>query len=674
MAVIDVNEASMLLLETIANENRNTQRHILMKYFEDLSSSSPVPDFENGLEWINVKEPLSFNKHLKGKLVILDFFTYCCINCMHILPDLKFLEERFSIGDGLVVIGVHSPKFLYEKQSDNVQAAVERYEITHPVVNDANESMWTNLGICCWPTLFVVGPNAEQLLVLQGEGHRELLVLFIEEALNFFGKKGAISQHSIPEISLKTYVAKENVLHYPGKVTVVENSDEELIAVADTGNHRVLLLSHNGRILKTVGGQTSGFCDGSISEAKFHSPQGLAFSDPNTLYVADTENHAIRKVDLLAESVSTVVGTGVQGNDRIGGKVGIQQEISSPWDVCFINNNSILLIAMAGTHQIWALFLQDTVWWKQKHYKAGSCAAVAGSGKEENRNNLYPMNAGFAQPSGITFASLHNSVFIADSESSSVRCLCLTDGKVTSVVGGLPDPQNLFAFGDKDGKGMEAKLQHPLGVTWSSQRQKLYVADSYNQKIKVIDVQTKVCNTVHINSNIELREPGGLCSFRDKVYIADTNNHYIRVLNTETGTLETLSIQLHSASKSSVSVLKEEKIKLHTSGGIINLETGIILPAGSYITEGAPSTWSIELPENGWKSEKLTKTFELSSQWKVTAPADIAGVCKHVIIQCKVYFCSGSLCKMESFALKIIVEYSETGQSAVQASLHCDIK
>nr|CAI5868480.1 unnamed protein product [Callosobruchus analis] len=418
---------------------------------------APIEDFHRGLEWFNVTEPLSFRKHLKGKVVVLDFFTYCCINCMHIIPDLREIENTFSIEDGLTVVGVHSAKFENEKDSSNILAAVQRYNIGHPVVNDHNSTMWRNCDVQCWPTMVVLGPNANPIVMLTGEGHKEDLILIVKNALEFYKAQGMISNHKLPiKTAYHLLPDLKGPLLFPGKITnVVDENNHEILAVSDTGNNRILILKPDGTLLKQIGGKKLGFKDGSLTEAEFNNPQGLAFQNKDVLFVADTENHAIRKIDLKENTVETVAGTGVQGHDYEGGKLWTKQEISSPWDVCIYRTpdmdmtfhpdgnpplKDVLIIAMAGIHQIWALFLQDTVWWKCKLLPAGTCIRIAGSGREENRNNNYPHSAAFAQPSGLALSLKNREVYIADSESSSVRRLSLVDGKVTPVVGGDKNP------------------------------------------------------------------------------------------------------------------------------------------------------------------------------------------------------------------------------------------
>lgn len=424
---------------------------------------------KKGLDWFNVTEPLVLKRDLKGKIVVLDFFTYCCINCMHILPDLKKLEERYTIEDGLVVIGVHSAKFDNEKDSANILSAIQRYNISHPVVNDSVSSLWMNLNIKCWPTLVVLGPRGNPIFVLMGEGHGQRLDKYIRSALKFYETKSAIKNHPIA-LNPASELLKASLLKFPGKIATrhlrnAQCDDEsssrkligsELYAVSDSGNNRILVFQANGQIVEIIGGKEPGFADGNFKEARFNSPQGVSFYGNDIIYVADTENHAIREINLTTKTVDTIAGHGKQGVDQAGGLIGTSQEISSPWDVVTyrtrdmdmsfhadgeaIPERDIILIAMAGTHQIWAIFKDETIWWKFKKFSEGSVAAIAGNGHEENRNNSYPQNAAFAQPSGLALAPKTKELFIADSESSSIRKLCLADGKVLAVAGGDRNP------------------------------------------------------------------------------------------------------------------------------------------------------------------------------------------------------------------------------------------
>ncbi len=198
-----------------------------------------------GCEWFNVQEPLSARKHLQGKVVVMDFFTYCCINCMHILPDLHALQHRHSQCHELVVLGVHSAKFDNEKVSANILSAVLRYDITHPVVNDCEASLWFKMQIQCWPTLVVVNPHNHIMLVLMGEAHMKTLNQFVDQTLQYYKAKGELKSHSIGVVPSKETLPTSPLL-FPGKVSVDECG--ERLAVSDTAHHRLVITDTTGLV------------------------------------------------------------------------------------------------------------------------------------------------------------------------------------------------------------------------------------------------------------------------------------------------------------------------------------------------------------------------------------------------------------------------------------------
>ena len=297
-----------------------------------------------------------------------------------------------------------------------------RYGIKHPVCNDKSASLWRGLGVTCWPTQLLLSPTGSPLHVAMGEGHAEFMEELVETAIDFYGGRGSITG------CCPAFVEGEiegSLLNYPGKVAV----DEENLVVADSGHHRLLVLDpDSGKVKVIIGDGQAGFKDGSLAEARFRAPQGIAIVD-KLVYICDTENHAIRTADLSKGTVETLAGTGTQGFDRVGGKQGKEQPISSPWDICHVqgvDGGSGLLVAMAGIHQLWLYCLTDMVWWKNLKFTSGTMVSVAGSGNEENRNNSYPAKAAFAQPSGV--AATSGFIYVADSESSTIRKItrCLT--------------------------------------------------------------------------------------------------------------------------------------------------------------------------------------------------------------------------------------------------------
>ncbi|KAL2078024.1 hypothetical protein ACEWY4_025709 [Coilia grayii] len=712
------------LEDATTDEEKETLVYQYLKRLDE-KEDLKVPDFEPDLEWLNTEGPLSLAKELAGKIVVLDFFTYCCINCMHILPDLHKLEQQHSVKDGLVVVGVHSAKFPNERVLANVRSAVLRYGIEHPVANDGAARLWQELEVACWPTLVLLGPRGNLLFSLVGEGHAARLQLFAHIALKHYGDQGLIKDHSVG-IRLYRDSLPAKVLSFPGKVAVDEAGKR--LVISDTGHHRLLVLSSTGQVLCQVGGPVSGWKDGDLSEALFNSPQGVAIKG-DALYVADTENHLIRKIDLSEGKVTTIAGLGVQGTDKEGGAMGPHQPISSPWDVALGTaggmEDGVLWIAMAGTHQIWALFLEDGKLPKGSDSKKGTCVRFAGSGNEENRNNAYPHKAGFAQPSGLSPAPAEpwGCLFIADSESSTVRSLALKDGAVKHVVGGERDPLNLFAFGDSDGKGVDAKLQHPLGVAWDAHGSLLYVADSYNHKIKVVDPKNKQCRTLAGTgeagdivgpafADSTFNEPGGICvgDGGKLLYVADTNNHQIKVLDLQTQTVSVFPILTEdvpdtvtsnttaTATAATAPPRKTPKLPKSapvvempplavTPGQTINMELSLALPEGTKLTEEAPSFWSLSAEGNDWLLESQAVTGDIS---------DLSGplaVCAHVPVVVSagpdpdstptptltlaawVYCClsEGGACMMKAVAFRVPLHLLDSAatpqQGAVSVSL-----
>ena len=649
------------------------------------------PDFPGGSEWFNVAEPLGYDKQLRGKIVVLDFFTYCCINCVHVLPTLARIEASHPDTGGVAVIGVHSAKFQNEKLSESVRNAVGRNAITHPVVNDAGVELWERLGVQCWPTMVVLGPRRGSLLhYVVGEAYLEELVHFVDGAVRYYNK-----ELSLDPIGITQLMPPAGCLRYPGKVCLDQNGT--VLHIADTGNSRVVAVDRGtGAICHVYGTGSAGRADGRSSEAQFNAPQGIA-QFHSALYVADTENHLIRKIDISSGTVSTIAGTGRQGNDLEGGKQGCAQEMSSPWDIVMgtapgVDHPTLLYVAMAGTHQLWVHFLEDSAWLKGSRHVAGTSLRFCGSGEEANRNNSYPAKAAFAQPSGLSAAS-DGVLYVADSESSTIRAVSLANGSVKDMVGGAIDPLNLFAFGDVDGKGRECRLQHPLGVAWCENRKNIYIADSYNHKIKTLDPATKVCSTLAGTGHPGLRdgpfevaqfsEPGGLCvdAGGNFLFVADTNNHAIRVLDLTLRTVSQLIVTTPLGPVGGVTRRKlGQRAQHHTSSpvpvpkhGSVAILVKFQLPQSCHITEDVPSTWQLVLEGNPSVScipgqPSQGSILENAAGASVTITTNFTAEQEsHVMIEACVYFCEDSgMCRMHEVELTIpLVVLEEAPPTAV---------
>jgi thiol-disulfide isomerase/thioredoxin len=475
-----------------------------------------APELPDGLEWLQTPRPLKLSE-LRGQVVILDFWTYCCINCMHVLPVLAALEAKRR-DDPLVVIGVHSAKFSGEKDARRIAEALARYDVKHPVVVDVDHRIWQSYTVKSWPTLVVIRPDGSIAAMAPGEADLEALDAFVQTLLDDAREDGTLARE---RFRLEAATAPSSgPLAFPGKVIPLPG---DRLAVSDTGHHRLMILSLEGRVELIVGSGEAGFTDGGLEEATFRSPQGLSFdAEADVLFVADTGNHAIREVDLSRRRVRTAAGTGALGRGiPHASVVARQMPLRSPWDVAVAGD--YVLIAMAGSHQIWAYSrIEETV------------GVLAGSGREGLADGTFA-EAAFAQPSGLALDG--SKLFVADSETSAVRALDLVKGEVRTLVG-----TGLFDFGDSDGPRPSALLQHPIGI--ASGPSGLLVADTYNHKIKSIDPDAGGARTLfERHAEVALREPAGLCQLADgRVVVADTNHHRVVILEPGAGRAEVLGI------------------------------------------------------------------------------------------------------------------------------------
>ena len=475
-----------------------------------------APELEGGEGWLNTERPLSL-RALRGKVVVLDFWTYCCINCMHILPDLKRLERKH--GDALVVIGVHSAKFTNEGDTAHIREALGRYEIDHPVVNDRGFAIWHAYAVRAWPTLMVIDAEGYVIGGVSGEGHFDVLDEVVSELIEDARARGTLDVRPLAH-ARATGAPAGSLLAYPGKVVVDEPSARLLIA--DSNHHRVLVATMDGRVTGVIGSGRPGAGDGALEEASFHHPQGMAVVD-DLVYVADTDNHLIRTVDLARGRVMTLAGTGEQAHG-LGGVAGpaLATALSSPWDVTVADG--VLYVAMAGPHQVWAYDVETR-----------RIGPWAGTGREARQDGSRWESA-FAQPSGIT--ADEGRLYVADSETSSIRAIDRRTDAVETLVG-----LGLFEFGDVDGVGDEVRLQHPLGVTaWKGL---VYVADTYNHKVKVLDPVTRRVTTLAGTGRDDvLFEPGGVGVGLGWLWVADTNHHAVKVVDLSTGAVRALALSL----------------------------------------------------------------------------------------------------------------------------------
>jgi thiol-disulfide isomerase/thioredoxin len=475
------------------------------------SRSSPVRAPEiglPGLTWFNVERPLDLAA-LRGKLVLLDFWTFCCINCMHILPILKRVEEAYP--REVVVIGVHSPKFQAERDPANVARAIARYGVVHPVVHDPEFKIWKQYAIRAWPTLVFISPDGRLLGQNSGEPDAENLLEAVEMLVRGSEEAGLLKPSAL---TLKPEPVPARRLSFPGKLKPLPRADGPAHwALADSGHHQIAILDAEGKELSRIGSGNAGSADGALAAASFNAPQGLICAD-DAIYVADTGNHSLRKIDLKAGMVTTLAGTGARGMALGDAAPARTTALASPWDLEL--DGTHLYIANAGTHQLGVLDLDKL-----------TVAALAGDSGEAIQDGP-ARGARLAQPSGLALSADRNALYFADSETSALRVVEDLRGtpRVRTLVG-----TGLFDFGHRNGPLAEAQFQHPLGLAVRDGG--LLVADSYNAALRSIDLARSEAGDVDDGFLCEdpvclpLAEPAGVASDGGRVLLVDTNNHRV---------------------------------------------------------------------------------------------------------------------------------------------------
>jgi sugar lactone lactonase YvrE len=465
-----------------------------------------------GRGWLNTGGKSVTIADLRGRIVLLDFWTFCCINCLHVLDELRPLEERY--GDVLVTIGVHSPKFEHERDPVALAAAVERYEVTHPVLDDPDLVTWDQYAAKAWPTLAVVDPEGYVVATMAGEGHAEGLARLVDELVVEHTARGTLHRGDGPYVPP---APRASALRFPGKATVLTTGT---LLVSDSSHHSLVELDGDD-VVRRIGDGHRGWADGTVEKAQFAEPGGTCLLPPEVaaaagydLVVADTVNHLVRGIDLGAGTVSTVAGTGQPW--RSVGEVDFDAhdahtvELSSPWDVAWYEGR--VIVAMAGIHQLWWF---DPV--------TGTVGVYAGTTVEALRDGELDQ-VWMAQPSGLSVSVDGSTLWIADSESSALRYV--RDHRMSTVVG-----QGLFDFGHNDGPANQALLQHPLGVCALPDGSVL-VADTYNGAVRRYDPATETVTTVASG----LAEPSDLVLTGDSVLVVESAAH--RITSLATGSVE----------------------------------------------------------------------------------------------------------------------------------------
>jgi len=524
---------------------------------EKLSASkAPEPSQGQGA-WLNVDRPLRLSDELKGRVVLLAFWTTSSISCSQTLPMLAGLQARFANGP-FTVVGVHAGKFDAERDGALVRAAMAREGVSFPVVMDTDYFVWALYGVKGWPTLALIDTEGYVVAMESGEIDGRVLEFAIHNLLADGERRGVLAK-APPAWKAEAPPAPTGPLAFPGKVAALGG---DRLAVSDSGHHRVLVLNAKGEVLQTIGSGKRGFADGDFASAAFDSPQGLAVRG-DTLFVADSGNHAVRQVELSKNAVTTAVGTGELGRGQREMR-GMSPVIAlrSPWDVAV--SGDALFIAMAGSNQVY-----------RHSFSKGTVEPWVGAGVEEKTDGPAD-KAAFARPSGLAVDGV--TLFVADSGSSALRQVHTATGETSTLVG-----QGLFTFGDADGAKADARLQFPLGVAMLGDA--LFVADTFNGKVKRVAKDGSV-RTVATS----LTRPGGLAAVGTRLLVADTDAHRLVWVDPGTGAVEPLAVTGAPAPATGVQrtafALKRASVKPGSS----TLRLLLPAPANEAFADDAPVT------------------------------------------------------------------------------------
>ncbi|MFE9052248.1 MULTISPECIES: NHL domain-containing thioredoxin family protein [Streptomyces] len=499
--------------------------------------------------WLNTGDQQYTLADLRGRIVILDFWTFCCVNCLHVLDELRELEEKHR--DTVVIIGVHSPKFVHEAEHQAVVDAVERYEVHHPVLDDPELATWKQYAVRAWPTLVVIDPEGYVVAQHAGEGHAHAIEKLVEELEAEHGAKGTLRRGDGP------YVAPEPVathLRFPGKALLLPDGG---FLVSDTTRHRLVELDADGETVRRhFGTGERGLSNGGPDEARFSEPQGLAVLPDGRVAVADTVNHAIRALDLTTGVTSTLAGTGRQwwqGTPTSG--PAREVDLSSPWDLAWFGDR--LWIAMAGVHQLWT------------YDPESATVRVAAGTTNEGLVDGPAAEAWFAQPSGLAVSADGERLWVADSETSALRWVDRDEHVHTAVGTGL------FDFGHRDGAAGQALLQHPIGVT-ALPDGSVAISDTYNHALRRYDPASGEVTTLAT----DVREPSDAVLADGDLVVVESARHRLTRLRLPEEAVQ-VADQAHRTQRAATEI----------APGTLRLDVVFQAPAGQKLdTRYGPST------------------------------------------------------------------------------------
>ncbi|GGK07849.1 redoxin family protein [Luteimonas terricola] len=467
-----------------------------------------APEFPPGLEWLNTTEPLRMSQ-LLGRVTALAFVNAGSAWCTQTLVDLGHLRNRHP--DRLNVVAVNVPRFDHERESRRVGKRFARNKFEFPIGHDPDWALWQHYGIEAWPTVVLIDAAGQVRDRFVGDGQlRE-----IDTAVSRLQDEATPRSLNVERVEMRRGGEPALPLRFPIGLALSGN----YLYVADSGHHRVLECDLSGRVLRQFGSGGAGFIDGPMELAAFNRPQGLCI-ERDTLYIADTGNHAVRRIQLRGGDIETVVGAGRPGTPNEGPVVDPRMvALDQPRAVSLAAGN--LYIATAGDNRVWRFDLG-----------APAMSLVAGSGALAVVDGLRE-KASFAEPSSL--ASVQQVVYVCDAAGSAIRSANGRSGQVTTVIG-----QDAWKHGNADGARGDARLQQPQAIALDPGAPVLWIADSGNDCLRSLRLGGGELTTVELPQR--LHAPCGMVVGGGAVWIADTDAHAVLRYDIGNGSLKHVPI------------------------------------------------------------------------------------------------------------------------------------
>jgi len=611
---------------------------------------------EQNIVWLNSGRNIEIGD-LENRIILLNFWKYNCIDCLHINPEIKKLEAEF--GNRLTVIGVHSGELNNKKDVANIQKSILKYDISYPVAYDANLKIWNNFATPPLSSLILIDPKGNIVKKYQNEILSKNIHNDIKNLIKKY--KYQLNNNSLPIILEKNKVA-DYILKFPSNIKFVRDficdfpnkkiSKTNVLIISNTGKNNIIVAGLNGETLLEIGSESSGFEDGNLNNATFNSPRGLLFAD-NILYVADTQNHALRKVNFKTGEVKTIAGNGVRGDIANGENKAQNTQLALPWNLEFFPDKNNIIISNSGTNQL-----------LQYNISGQIIKPFAGNGNKDLIDGKYPQNS-LARPIGLSSAS--GKLYFIDSESSSLRVV-EKNGEVKTLIG-----KSLVDFGHKNGNIRDALMHHPTSLT--ADNNNIYITDTQNHKIRKYNFKTQELNDYSGNirgdeiggKNVNYNEPEAITSILDKFYIADTNNNRIVEINATNHNSNLLNIlpQLKMPTDGLLDYLPNlEKITTQTVKSD-DISLNIDIKAGWKINELAPSFINVVEIKNK-KDANLIASFDSSIIKSGLIKLPKLSNKNTYYLQGTIYYCQdkvNAMCLMKSYEQKL--EPATSGASKI---------